>query len=432
MTYLNARNRTPFDASNPAVVQFGSEFSHSSTSYVWNTPSGDRVFAYGTGITVDARGHVRAGAINLISIDLDRDAFRDVTIILDHGDPAWSLIDLVRNPASFWNEILSGTDELQTGGAVVFGDELRVENRTIVAARDNLHGAGTLIGDVDTMSNAQVTGGDDTIHETSGSAGTLIGDVRLCLDSGVPLDPVVGGLDVVSGNNGADTVVGDIARLVGSVAQGEEDRISGFAGNDILMGDFDRIESSAANDSIGLGCDDMIHGHAGNDTIYGDWRSIDATSEGGGGNDILFGDAGDDIIFGDGPNSAGGGDDAINGGDGNDTLDGQTGDDLIIGGAGNDTIEGGPDEDELAGGAGDDLFVFRAGSDGAVINDFKASGADRIDLRNTVFDFQDIQDVYDQATTVGTTTTIDLGGGDSVHLLNIADENTLVAGDFIF
>jgi Ca2+-binding RTX toxin-like protein len=157
-----------------------------------------------------------------------------------------------------------------------------------------------------------------------------------------------------------------------------------------------------------------------------------AGSEAAGGNDVLFGDGGDDTIFGEGPGSSGGGDDSINGGDGNDTIDGQTGDDLIVGGAGNDTIEGGEGDDELAGVGCDDLFVFRAGSDGDVTNDFKASGADRIDLRNTAFDFQDIQDVYDQATSAGGSTTIDLGGGDAVVLLNIADENTLVAADFIF
>ncbi|HEX2726307.1 MAG TPA: calcium-binding protein, partial [Beijerinckiaceae bacterium] len=367
-----------------------------------------------------------------ISIDLARDAFRDVTIVLDRGDPAWSLVDLVRSPGSFWTEILSGNDELRTAGSVVFGDELRLEARTLVAGRDSVHGAGTLIGDVDTMSEAQLTGGNDIVHETAGRGGTLIGDVRLCLDSGTPSDPVVGGDDVVSGGSGADTIIGDIARLVGSIAQGEADRISGYSGNDVLIGDFDRIESSASNDSAGLGCDDVVHGHDGNDTIYGDWRFVDGTSEAVGGHDILYGDADDDTIFGDGPNSPFGGDDIISGGDGNDTLDGQGGDDLIIGGNGNDTIEGGADDDELAGGAGDDLFVFRAGSDGAVINDFKVAGADRIDLSNTVFDFQHIQDVYDQATTVGTTTTIDLGGGDAVHLLNIADENTLVAADFIF
>ena len=58
--------------------------------------------------------------------------------------------------------------------------------------------------------------------------------------------------------------------------------------------------------------------------------------------------------------------------------------------------------------------MFVAGSGDDTITDFKQPGADRMDLSQTTFDFQDINDVYAQATTVGTTTTIDLGGGDTV------------------
>jgi Ca2+-binding RTX toxin-like protein len=107
------------------------------------------------------------------------------------------------------------------------------------------------------------------------------------------------------------------------------------------------------------------------------------------------------------------------------------GNDVITGGSGNDSMTGGIGDDTMTGRGGNDLFVFAAGSGDDTITDFKQPGADRIDLSAAAFNFQNITDVQNQATTVGTTTTIDLGGGDTVQLLNV-NENTLVAADFIF
>lgn len=74
--------------------------------------------------------------------------------------------------------------------------------------------------------------------------------------------------------------------------------------------------------------------------------------DGGGGNDILWGNVGNDVINGR-P-----GDDQINGGPGNDTLNGNEDNDIVYGGDGNDILNGGSGIDILHGGAGDDSLTF--------------------------------------------------------------------------
>ena len=68
---------------------------------------------------------------------------------------------------------------------------------------------------------------------------------------------------------------------------------------------------------------------------------VDATLDGGDGNDTLRGGAGDDSLVGGLGNDiliAGGGDDRLDGGIGDDRLSGELGSDLLIGGTGSDTL----------------------------------------------------------------------------------------------
>ncbi len=84
---------------------------------------------------------------------------------------------------------------------------------------------------------------------------------------------------------------------------------------------------------------DIIDGGDGIDTIFGDFGN-DILS-GGSGNDIIYGGVGDDVINGDGDNDilyANDGNDIVNGGTGNDTIFGSTGNDVLYGDAGNDEI----------------------------------------------------------------------------------------------
>jgi Ca2+-binding RTX toxin-like protein len=88
-------------------------------------------------------------------------------------------------------------------------------------------------------------------------------------------------------------------------------------------------------------------------------------TEGGEGDDRLFGQAGNDLVLGDGFVSIEGGDDLLRGRGGNDTLGGNLGDDRLFGGSGNDTLEygsfgvGGDDgTDEISGGDGIDTVLY--------------------------------------------------------------------------
>ena len=80
--------------------------------------------------------------------------------------------------------------------------------------------------------------------------------------------------------------------------------------------------------------------------------AVPDTQTGGGGSDVLTGDAFGNIFDG------GAGNDTLNGMGGNDTLSGGVGNDALRGMDGNDTLSGGVGKDILTGGIGRDVFVF--------------------------------------------------------------------------
>jgi Ca2+-binding RTX toxin-like protein len=85
------------------------------------------------------------------------------------------------------------------------------------------------------------------------------------------------------------------------------------------------------------------------------------------------------------------GNDLIDGKAGKDTLSGGGGNDILEGGSGTDQLRGGVGNDFLVGGAGADVFVFREANWGTdVILDW-GDGADRLDLRQTGLQFDDLQ-----------------------------------------
>ncbi len=88
---------------------------------------------------------------------------------------------------------------------------------------------------------------------------------------------------------------------------------------------------------------------------------------GGGGNDVIAGDAWQAELGGTGS----GGDDLLRGGgEGVDQLDGGDGADWLSGGAGGDTLNGGAGADMHDGGAGGDRMAGGLGDDAYFINDF--------------------------------------------------------------
>jgi Ca2+-binding RTX toxin-like protein len=70
-----------------------------------------------------------------------------------------------------------------------------------------------------------------------------------------------------------------------------------------------------------------------------------------------------------------------NGGGGDDVIFGGTLEDFLVGGAGNDTLNGREGNDTFIGGGGNDIFAFTGRPGDDRINDF-VSGADKIDLRS--------------------------------------------------
>jgi Ca2+-binding RTX toxin-like protein len=157
-----------------------------------------------------------------------------------------------------------------------------------------------------------------------------------------------------SGGAGNDTF-STIENLTGG---GDADTLTGDAGVNVIDGGAgkDKINGGDGDDSLrgGLG-DDTINGGAGSD--FADYSDLNtpvranlATGKassaagndtltaieslvGGGGNDLLIGDANDNSLDG------GGGNDNLSGADGNDSLRGGFGNDLLVGGNGTDTAD---------------------------------------------------------------------------------------------
>ncbi|HEX2728072.1 MAG TPA: hypothetical protein VHN20_19800, partial [Beijerinckiaceae bacterium] len=137
--------------------------------------------------------------------------------------------------------------------------------------------------------------------------------------------------------------------------------------------------------------DDLLHGQRGNDRAYGS-----------GGNDRLFGGNGDDIV---------------NGGSGHDTISGGEGADLIVGGGGNDRLYG----DTAVAAA--DRFRFFADAGDDRIFDFQ-DNRDQLEFGGI---FASVNDVLLATTASGDDAVIDLGGGNSLTLIDYLAAHTIAS-----
>lgn len=136
----------------------------------------------------------------------------------------------------------------------------------------------------------------------------------------------------VSGTDGADTLMGSVAR----------DTMWGGDGQDALSGG---------------GASDILYGNRGSDLLVG-----------GAGADTLYGGQNDGMPTGTPPAQREGWD-TLSGGDGMDLLYGNHGADVLVGGDGNDTLYGGQDDDSIYGGLGQDDLYGNAGADVFVFTD---------------------------------------------------------------
>jgi len=177
--------------------------------------------------------------------------------------------------------------------------------------------------------------------------------------------------------------------------------IKGYSGDDVLIGGFgnDYLDGGA-DDDILYGADgmDVLSGGRGNDRLDGgkgfdkaifgnannriDLRSTRAQYTGEGFDTLINieavnGGGGDDLIIG---NALG---NLLEGAAGNDKLYGLDGNDRLDGGRGDDDLIGGLGQDVMTGGRGKDTFYVGHGGDVDLITDFRDYG-DQVVFANTI------------------------------------------------
>jgi Ca2+-binding RTX toxin-like protein len=222
-----------------------------------------------------------------------------------------------------------------------------------------------------------------------------------------------GGGVIADLGTGTATDVNPLDSFIGDDTFAGANSLRGSAFDDELYGSdgpgFERLRGSAGNDLIdgGLGFDRIEHfdSPAG---IVVDLSAGMTFDDGFGTQDLLMGI------------------EQVGGSEFGDSIRGDAGFNVILGFGGDDTIEGGGNVDVLLGGDGDDTFVVAPGAGVDQINDFVAGAStdDALDL--TAFGLGTAP-VGVQA---DANTLIDLGGGDTVILLNVVAAN-LHADDFI-
>jgi Ca2+-binding RTX toxin-like protein len=214
-----------------------------------------------------------------------------------------------------------------------------------------------------------------------------------------------------------------------------EDLIRGFAGKDT-------INSGAGNDLIygNLGSD-TVSSSDGDDTIYGGQNdgpaSLDILGrlkamegieyiDGGGGNDLIYGQFGDEYIL------AGSGNDTVYGGQGDDSILGTTGDNLVFGNRGDDYILVGDGSDTVWGGGGKDWIDAIGGNDliyGNQGSDTIVGGPDNDTIYGGQNDGPASLDVLGQLKAMEGTEYIDGGDGNDLIYGNYGDESILGGAD---
>jgi Ca2+-binding RTX toxin-like protein len=323
------------------------------------------------------------------------------------------------------------------------------------------------LGGTSTANRLEGGNGNDSIEGFGGNDTLVGGSGDDLLFGGDGDDLIIGGpgSDYIDGGNGSDTlsfatatswVSGDLAanNFWNSDASWDNvmTNVENLTGSDYA----DYLNGSTAANVLtgGLGNDSIVGGD-GNDTVIG-----------GAGDDNLSGSNNDDLIIG------GAGSDYVDGGAGNDTLSFETsstwvsadiagnsywnGDaawdnvtnvenlrgsdhadylygsaiaNVLTGGAGNDYLEGRAGNDTLYGGTGNDIFAYGTGSGADTISGFEGAGAaggDTIQLSSSIYATAAI--ALTHVSYSGGNATIDLGSGNSIHLVGVT---SMVAGDFV-
>jgi Ca2+-binding RTX toxin-like protein len=265
--------------------------------------------------------------------------------------------------------LVTGTDNLGTDKALdtdpnKHGIGIYSEDYTTTALNGTIgaHKISLVFGD-DTSMSTHLFSGSTEQNQTVAFTENFIYDAR---PDGATTN-LDGSIDV--GANSAEVLVGTKYNDYIQMGIGD-DTVYGGDGNDIIYGG----NSNAGHNSMygGDGNDYLVGGDAselsdggnGDDWVFGmsSGSSVNGVDQviGGAGNDHVFGGVGIDKLFGGtGDDFIYGGQDTdpfMYGGDGNDYLNGGTGQDILFGGNGADVMDGGPGQDNLYGGNGDDIL----------------------------------------------------------------------------
>ena len=182
-----------------------------------------------------------------------------------------------------------------------------------------------------------------------------------------------------------------------SLANGNNDLISGNAGNDTLYGN---------------GGDDVMYGAGKWDgTVHEVTVADDDVLFGGAGNDVMYGNSGDDKMYGEADN------DTMFGGKGNDRMTDGDGNDVVYGNSGNDLMMAGEGDDGYNGNSGFDTIDFSAAKQGMKI-DLSKKTADGMG-HDTISGFESV---------IGSSFDDTMKGSKNAETLNGADGNDVLRG----
>ena len=371
-----------------------------------------------------------------------RNAANQLVARFGGGGPGDLTDGVVRDPNLLFNAILTtGNDGMQ-----------RDDEPTDTSANDRV--AGNLGNDIilgggngGTVVPAEfLTGdqGDDIILGDYGQVVWTVGADRVGVPTTIEsIDTHLGGADTIAGNDHSDLIVGGAA---GDTIAGGTTRVDAADTEDVILGDSGVIELWSRNEGFtptsklalrvrsvesttpGIGGIDVITGGNKDDVIVG-----------GQSGDTIYGDANDDVILGDSgvvvwalvSGAVGGMVVSVTatapGVGGIDVIQGNDASDLIIGGTGGDTIDGGTTRAEATDAedviAGDDAEFLLFGP--AVVVDLSVPNATRMQSLRTL----DPSDGGVDTITGGNTDDVIVGGALGDFLYGDANDDTIV-GDY--
>jgi Ca2+-binding RTX toxin-like protein len=222
---------------------------------------------------------------------------------------------------------------------------------------------------------------------------------------------------------GTLTPVGDQNDIIVVLGGSGNDTFTGTAGVDVLDGNNSANTAAADTDVLnGMGGNDLLLGRGGNDTLDG--GTGDDTLIGGLGNDIYVVDSAGDVVTED----SGEGTDEIRtnlasyslaalanvenltgtSGAGQ-TLTGNGGANVITGAGGNDTLDGGAGDDTMTGGLGNDVYVVDSAGD--LVLELTGEGTDEIRTALASYSLAALANIENLTGTSGAGQTLTGNGG---------------------